>query len=98
FKEIINEEVSQIKVLEYERAFTVNFLSGKVLLFKMHGTRSNILFYPNEHALPESLFRNELKEDAALSIETLHNPIQPTREPIKEMEGNADRFMPTLCK
>jgi len=98
FKEIIDEEVNQVKVLEYERAFTINFLSGKVLLFKMHGTRSNILYYPNEQALPESLFRNELKEDAALSIEALRNPLSPTRERFTELGGNAARFMPTLGK
>src|SRR5690554_4915607 len=86
FKEIIGEEVSQVNVLEYERAFTINFLSGKVLLFKMHGTRSNILFYHNEHPLPESLFRNELKEDAVLSIDTLRNPLQLTWERFRELE------------
>src|SRR5690606_12059732 len=98
FAELIGEKVIRVQVLEFERAFSIHFYSGKVLLFKMHGTRSNILFFPNNEALPSSMFRNELKEDAQIRISTLQNPLLLDRSRFELLEGNASLFLPTLGK
>ncbi len=98
FPGLISETVSAVNVLEFERAFVVHFLSGKTLLFKLHGTRSNILYYPQGEELPSALFRHELKEDASLRIEELRNFFDPSWERFVELEGNASQFMPTLGK
>ncbi|MEX2595158.1 MAG: NFACT RNA binding domain-containing protein [Anditalea sp.] len=98
FSDILHEKVSKIQVLDFERAFTIRFVSGKIILFKMHGTRSNILFFPEEDSLPLTLFRNELKEDAAIKINQLRNPIVPNWERFVHLEGNASLFLPTLGK
>ena len=98
FSGIIKEKVGKVQVLDYERAFTIHFFSGKVLLFKMHGTRSNILFFPEENALPLSMFRHELQEDASIKINELRNPIRPDKERFVRVDGNASLFLPTLGK
>lgn len=98
FPGLISETVHEVKVLEFERAFAINFLSGKILLFKLHGTRSNILYFPRGEELPSELFRHELKEDAFLRINELRNPINPDWERFAELEGNASLFLPTLGK
>src|SRR5690606_33134369 len=67
FREIIQEKVSHVQVLDFERGFTIHFSSGQILLFKLHGTRSNILLYPEENALPVGMFRHELKDDATIT-------------------------------
>lgn len=98
FGDILGDEVARVQVLDFERAFTISFLSGKVLLFKMHGTRSNILLYEDEGAFPSAMFRNELKEDARIQISQLRNPLSPDRDRFIRLEGNASQFLPTLGK
>src|SRR5690606_19245435 len=98
FPGLISETVSAVNVLEFERAFTIHFLSGKTVLFKLHGTRSNILYFLQGVELPFEMFRHELKEDASLRIEELRNFINPSWERFAELEGNASQFMPTLGK
>ena len=92
FSELIGERVMQVKILEFERAFSIHFYSGKVLLFKMHGTRSNILLFPANDALSSSMFRNELKEDASITIGALQNPLLLDRTRFELLEGNASLF------
>lgn len=98
FKEVIGEKITAVEMLEFERAFTIKFSSGKVILFKMHGNRSNVLYYKEEEALPFTIFRNELKEDASILINQLRKPISPDKRRFIEMEGNASQFLPTLGK
>jgi predicted ribosome quality control (RQC) complex YloA/Tae2 family protein len=98
FKEIIGEKINSVNILEFERAFTLKFSSGKVLLFKMHGNRSNVLYYNKEEPLPLTIFRNELKEDAHIIINQLRKPISPDKKRFIDMEGNASQFLPTLGK
>jgi predicted ribosome quality control (RQC) complex YloA/Tae2 family protein len=98
FGDIIQEEIDKIQVLDFERAFSIQFNSGKVLLFKMHGTRSNILYYPEADSLPLTLFRKELKEDVAIKINQLQNPIVLNWDRFAKLEGKASLFLPTLGK
>src|SRR5690554_5209879 len=96
FSDLIDETVHEVKVLEFERAFTIRFLSGKTLLFKLHGTRSNILYFLQGEEQPSALFRHELKEDASLRIDELRNFIGLDWGRFTELEGNASKFLPTL--
>lgn len=98
FSELVSEKVVDVQVLEFERAFSLRFASGKLLLFKLHGSRSNILFYPEEESLPGQIFRHELKEDKELRIQTLRNPLVLDRARFEDLGGNASRFLPTLGK
>lgn len=98
FPELIDQTVESIHVLEFERAFILRLGSGKVLLFKLHGSRSNILLYPDEDGQPSELFRHELKEDREIRIGDLRNPLVLDWDRFAGLEGNASKFLPTLGK
>ena len=98
FPNLISEKVTKVLVLELERAFIISFSSGQVLLFKLHGSRSNVLLYPKEDALPSSIFRHEIKVDQELRIDDLKNPNVLDWNRFAELQGNASAFLPTLGK
>src|SRR5690606_27146941 len=98
FPGLISEEVTEVEVLEFERAFTIRFASGKLLLFKLHGSRSNILLYADAEGGPTEVFRHELKEDRELLIPQLRNPLELDWKRFDELGGNASQFLPTLGK
>jgi len=98
FSHCIGQKVASIEVLPFERAFTLTFHSGNILLFKMHGNRSNILYYHSINELPSVIFRNELIEDNNLYINDLKNPLELTFSRFEKLEGNAASFLPTLGK
>ena len=98
FPGLISEKVTEVEVLEFERAFTIRFASGKLLLFKLHGSRSNILLYSDADGMPTEVFRHELKEDKELRIPQLRNPLELDRKRFEDLGGNASQFLPTLGK
>lgn len=98
FPGILGEKIRKIHLFEYERAFSVQFDSGKQLLFKMHGSRSNVLYFDAELSPPGQIFRNELQDDWKLTPEALETPLDLTKERLIALEGNASQFLPTLGK
>ena len=98
FGQLIGDSIAAIKVFNNERAFYIRFLSGKHLVFKMHGSRSNILFYPSPEGPPTQLFRNELKDDYQLIFEELDRALDLSFEQFAALDGNASQFLPTLGK
>lgn len=98
FGDAIGQTVDSIEVLPFERAFQMTFVSGKTFLFKLHGNRSNILYYHAYQEQPNLIFRNELKEDQNLLIDQLKNPLELTFSRFQELNGNAASFLPTLGK
>lgn len=98
FSELIGEVAESIHLFAFERAFAIKFSSGKRLLFKMHGNRSNLLLYMPGENLPKSVFRKSIVEDMALEVSTLENALDLSRQRFAELEGNASHFLPTLGK
>lgn len=98
FPGLISEKVTEVQVLEFERAFTIHFASGKLLLFKLHGSRSNILLYRDGEGVPADVFRHELKEDKELRIAQLRNPLELVWKRFEDLGGNASQYLPTLGK
>lgn len=98
FSEIIGKKISKIEVVNFERAFIAFLDSGDKLVFKLHGTRSNILFFPKDEALPTLLFRNELRDDKNLHLADLAKNLQLDWATFSSLEGNASKFLPTLGK
>lgn len=96
FGELIDDTIQSCRVLNFERGFILRFSSGKILLFKLHGTRSNVLLYHKESFSPASLFRNELVEDRTIDWRTLEKDHALTQERFDELQGNALQFLPTL--
>ena len=96
FKEIIGEKIVGCNVLTFERAFYFRLSSGKILLFKLHANRSNVLLYEEEGDLPLKLFRNGITEDRDLDWKTLSKNYDLSLENFEKLDGNASQFLPTL--
>lgn len=71
FPEAIGKKITELRLLSFERAFYFVLNENQAFLFKMHGSRSNILFFIEKDGLPSNLFRKELKEDQAIKIQAL---------------------------
>ena len=96
FPELIGERINRCRVFGFERAFYFDLSSGKKLVFKLHGNRSNVLLYQNRADKPSVLFRNEIKEDRELDWQDLDKHLDLSKEKFFELEGNATQFLPTL--
>ncbi|AWW31728.1 hypothetical protein DN752_17210 [Echinicola strongylocentroti] len=99
FPELIGDTVDSVRVLSFERAFRIDFNSQKTLLFKLHGSRSNILLYTGtDDSRPSALFRNELKEDHNIALHELERHLDLSYEEFLKQGGKAATFLPTLGK
>ncbi|OOG77227.1 NFACT RNA binding domain-containing protein [Algoriphagus sp. A40] len=96
FQELIGDTIEKCSVFSFERAFYFDLGSGKKLVFKLHGNRSNVLLYQKDDKNPSLLFRNEIREDKELDWKTLENPLDLGKERFWQLEGNASLFLPTL--
>ncbi|WP_194974049.1 NFACT RNA binding domain-containing protein [Aquiflexum lacus] len=98
FPELIGKKITGIDPIKFERAFVISLSDGSNLLFKLHGTRSNILYFHVGSKLPLLLFRNELRDDKEIEIESLAKELTLDYDTFKFLEGNASKFLPTLGK
>lgn len=98
FPELIGQVVEGVHLVNFERAFWIEFVSGDRILFKLYGTRSNLLFYGNGEDLPIRIFRNELKDDKVLRLQSLEKNLVLDHATFIALQGNASQFLPTLGK
>lgn len=98
FPDLIGKKVTDVQLINYERAFYLRLDKAYVLLFKMHGNRSNIILYAPKESQPLAIFRKELKDDLSLKMHDLTKSLELTWERFRELEGNAAQFLPTLGK
>ncbi|MEQ1585506.1 MAG: NFACT RNA binding domain-containing protein [Cyclobacteriaceae bacterium] len=77
FSEILMLKIKDIRQFTNERSFSLELENSYHLLFKMHGNRSNLVLFQNKKAL--ALFRNHLKTDLELSLESLDRTIDFSR-------------------
>lgn len=96
FQELIGDSIKHCGVFSFERAFYLDFESGKKLVFKLHGNRSNVLLYQKECETPSLVFRNEIKEDKELDWRSLERAFELGHERFVALDGNASQFLPTL--
>lgn len=73
FNAIIGQRVSAIRQFRNERSFAINLSGDLSLLFKMHGSRANIILF--EGGAARDLFRNNQAADRTLDPETLDRDI-----------------------
>jgi predicted ribosome quality control (RQC) complex YloA/Tae2 family protein len=98
FPELIGQRIIDIQVFSYERSFKLNFESGDTLVFKLHGTRCNVLYYPKGNLYPVAIFRNDLKDDKSINLDNINKNLDLSFEKFQILEGNASLFLPTLGK
>ena len=96
FESLIGDQIRSCRVFSNERALKFELSSGKVLVFKLHGNRSNCLLYLPEAVEPEVWFRNVISEDKVLDWRTLDRQLDLSLEQFIQLEGNVSQFLPTL--
>lgn len=96
FDAILGDKINSCRVFSYERALKFELSSGKILVLKLHGNRSNFLLYGRNSQVPDAVFRNEIQEDKTLDWRTLDRTLDLSWEQFSLLEGNASQFLPTL--
>ncbi|MEQ8925022.1 MAG: NFACT RNA binding domain-containing protein [Fulvivirga sp.] len=96
FGEIENDIIKKVQLYKNERAFNLTLQSGFVLIFKLHGNRSNILLAQNNKV--EKLFINRLENDYNIIPDKLHREIDQSYSRFKELNGNYKSLFPTFNK
>lgn len=96
FSELLDLRILGVKQYENERAFAFELEDNYLLLFKMHGLRSNILLFHNGKL--HNLFRKRLKGDESLDPATLDRPIERSFEDFEAAEGKWHPLYPTFGK
>lgn len=94
-------ELSGLKVTEViqylnERCFSLKFENDYTLLFKMHGNRSNLVLFKGDAVI--ELLHNKLVQDAQLSLDALHRPIEQTYEAFLRSGCQVPALFPTFGK
>ncbi len=101
FPEIAGKKVSRIRQFENERSFALYFegdakVGEYVLLFKMHGNRSNLVLFAGEKVT--DIFNSKLAKDYDLQLSALDRPIRQDFAHFQEAEGNYKALFPTFGK
>ena len=96
FDSLIGEQILSCRAFTNERALKFEFSSGKVLVLKLHGNRSNCLLYLPNETEPALIFRNAISEDKNLDWRSLDRELILTLEQFIYLEGNVSQFLPTL--
>jgi predicted ribosome quality control (RQC) complex YloA/Tae2 family protein len=82
FRPLASDTVAGVRPYLNERAFAFQFASGALLLFKMHGQRSNVvLFAPGDDGelQPAELFNQRQEKDWTLRPDQLDRPLDQSR-------------------
>jgi len=96
FDSILGDQIQSCRVFSFERALKFELSSGKVLVLKLHGNRSNCLLYHPESTEPAVWFRNSISEDKSLDWRSLDRQLDLSWENFCHLEGNVSQFLPTL--
>jgi predicted ribosome quality control (RQC) complex YloA/Tae2 family protein len=94
FREVAGLLITDILQIENDRSFYLQFEGDYKLLFKMHGSRSNILLF--KHGQVYEIFRNNLKKDFGLEVGSLSKHVELSREIFHKHEGDYKKIFPTF--
>lgn len=94
FAELIGKKVNHVRIFNFERSFNIQFEGNYSLIFKMHGSRSNIILSQNQELV--SLFRNNIIPDQSLNISELDKNPDLSFAYFKEIDGELRKFNPAL--
>ncbi|MEY3644271.1 MAG: hypothetical protein RLZZ207_966 [Bacteroidota bacterium] len=96
FDSLIGDQILTCRAFSNERALKIELFSGKVLVLKLHGNRSNCLLYLPNETKPSLIFRNAISEDKILDWKSLDRELNLSQEHFIFLEGNVSQFLPTL--
>ena len=96
FQSLIGQRVTGFRQFENERSFAMNCSNEFSLLFKMHGNRSNVLLFEDQHAI--GLFKNSLIEDNNLKLGSMDRVIDWSYEHFTSSQKSAEEIYFTFGK
>lgn len=96
FSDLLLAEVQEVELYENERAFSIHFLGGYKLLFKLFGNRGNVLLFQDD--LYVSQFQKKLKKDQEIDLNALSRPLDQTFEAFIKSNGEWRALFPTFSK
>ncbi|MCF0073816.1 NFACT RNA binding domain-containing protein [Dyadobacter sp. CY261] len=97
FTDFAGDRVDFVKVCRNERAIQVHFASGRDLIFKLFGNRSNFIAL-NEDGVATQLFNHKLATDRGLTVASLNRDIDQSWEAFVAHEGRFEPLFPTFGK
>lgn len=96
FPGIIGYRVTGVRQFDNERSLAIDLEDDKILLFKMHGNRSNlVLFSPDT---PPELFRKNLPADGEIDINRLDRAIDWSYEAFLPFQDEPEKLYFTFGK
>ncbi|XOV90887.1 MAG: NFACT RNA binding domain-containing protein [Bacteroidota bacterium] len=95
YSEIIGQQVSDVWAFDYERSFKIS-LENTDLIFKMHGSRSNILIAKD--GVISRIFKNQLKNDLSIKPAELARDIKIDQTYFNALNGDLRKVLPALGK
>jgi predicted ribosome quality control (RQC) complex YloA/Tae2 family protein len=91
---VVLKEVKEVRQFKNERSFALILSDGFSLLFKMHGNRSNIILC--ENGVAKEIFRNHLKPDLKLKLDSLNRSLDWTYDYFKSHQSDLKKAFFTL--
>lgn len=91
FGELLDKKVISVEVFTHERSFFIKMEGELQLIFKMHGSRSSILFSQGNRVL--KIFRNDLLSDLKLIPSELNNPMRISKENVLRLLGKKNKHV-----
>ncbi len=96
FPELVGRRVTGVRQYRNERSFSIAFSDDYVLLFKMHGNRTNLVLFHNGEAIQR--FRNNVDADLRLDLRTLDRDIDWSYEAFQQHADDLKRLYFTFGK
>ncbi len=93
FGELKNAEVQKVFCVENERCIAILLDHGLSIVLKMFGHQSNVLVCRDR--VPFKIFKNNLKDDLKLSVDSLGGPISMDKEHLIGHNWDFTRLSPT---
>lgn len=95
-EEVYEQEVEDVCMLENDRSFYIQLSGNYILLFKLHGNRSNILLLQNEEVI--FIFNQKLAIDASITISSLEKQLIQDFAHFELAQGDTRKVFPTFGK
>lgn len=96
FPNLTGKTVTGVIQYQNDRSFALQLESDLLLLFKLHGNRSNIVLYQGLEVI--EMFQNNIEPDWSLQPDSLHRTIAPTFDDFLKVNQNPAKVYPTLGK
>lgn len=96
FEQLMDLEVTGVRQFLNERCFSIDFEQDFSIVFKMYGTRSNLILCHNQEVI--ELFHSRIVSDKNLIINELDRPIDQSYERFLSEKQDFRKLYPTFGK